>query len=291
LWHQTASKAYFPAQGDNIKFAGFTVIETIIFLAVSSALFVAVIVTVSGQQARAEFTYGVQEFSTRIEDVMNDVTTGFYQSNGSFRSTAPGGAAVVIAPIATNRGETADCILVGRVLQVGAAGVTGAPSPKESYRVMSVVGRRRVVAGGGLRDVGSLNESTTVLLTDVNAPGTVTTGVAPNGLQVGWIRVGGTSSPDYYAVGFFTTFSRYVDASVSVSGGVQVIPVVGSGYNQTDVNLVVPVSNIGASSAGAPASGVVICIQNSAATMHAELNLGGNLRQQSSDVNIKNGGC
>src|SRR3989344_2027390 len=59
---------------------GYTLAETLIFLVVSMVLFISAVRMVSGQQARAEFSYGIQEFATQIKDITNDVSTGFYHN-------------------------------------------------------------------------------------------------------------------------------------------------------------------------------------------------------------------
>jgi hypothetical protein len=182
-------------------------------------------------------------------------------------------------------------------MQFSAPGVAGAPSSQEAYKIFSAAGRRTVPDGTNTRDAASLHESTTELLTSINAPGTVLTGVAPNGLQIGWVRSGigdASTTPNYYAVGFFTTFSRYVDASRAL-GGIRVVPIKSSAPNQAELTLVDSVRAVGAMTDkdlnDLADLGTTICIQNSAGSMHAFLDLGGNLRQQSSDMNIKNGGC
>jgi hypothetical protein len=267
---------------------GFTVFETMIFLAVSSALFISVVFTLSGQQRRAEFTYGVQEYITRVEDVMNDISTGFYYNSGSFTCRAPLGT-VVITPGASQPGQNVDCILVGRVIQFGAKNIPGTSNSFQGYRVLSVAGRRTVIDGAHRRDVQSLNESTTEPIASSTAPSAVTTGILPNGLQIGWIKAGGTP---YGAVGFFTSFSQNVDASKAL-GGVQVIPIPGTSLDtlETPADLLIPIRNVGISSAVPPAGGVIVCIEDGSQTIHARLNLSGNLRKESSNVIIENGRC
>lgn len=75
---------------------GYTIIETIIFLAVTGAVFASTITIVSGQQARTEFTQAVRDVQTRIQDISNDVTTGFYHNPGTLRCNAnPGGPHII----------------------------------------------------------------------------------------------------------------------------------------------------------------------------------------------------
>ncbi len=68
--------------------SGYTIVEVMIFLGVSGALFFSVMLLVSGQQGRTEFSQSIRDFQSTIEDTANDVATGYYTSSGSFICTA-----------------------------------------------------------------------------------------------------------------------------------------------------------------------------------------------------------
>ena len=60
---------------------GYTIVETLIFLAVSALLFVSTIILISGRQAKAQFTNSVRDLVSDITDVANDVANGYYQTS------------------------------------------------------------------------------------------------------------------------------------------------------------------------------------------------------------------
>src|SRR5579862_8084966 len=56
---------------------GYTIIEVIIFLTVSAIIFAAAANLISGHQAEVEFDQTVRDTQTKVEDWINDVSTGF----------------------------------------------------------------------------------------------------------------------------------------------------------------------------------------------------------------------
>ncbi len=57
---------------------GYTIVETMIFLAVSSLMFISAMILINGRQSRAEFIQAVRVFEANLRDVANDVSTGYY---------------------------------------------------------------------------------------------------------------------------------------------------------------------------------------------------------------------
>lgn len=92
--------------------AGYTIVETLIFLAVSALMFVAAVAAISGRQNKAMFVNAVRDFETQIIDVANDVANGYYQVPGGISCTA----GVVAEDSTGTRGANKDCILIGRTL-------------------------------------------------------------------------------------------------------------------------------------------------------------------------------
>lgn len=122
---------------------GYTVVESMIFLAVSSALFVMVILTLQGRQAQAEFSAATREMESRIKDVINDVETGYYAGTENLECTVqqPRGE-LDFDPIDGQRGTSGDCIFIGKAIQFG---VTG---DDKAYNVFSIAGARTTWASG-----------------------------------------------------------------------------------------------------------------------------------------------
>ncbi|MBI3624088.1 hypothetical protein HY218_00480, partial [Candidatus Saccharibacteria bacterium] len=55
---------------------GFTIVESMIFLAVTGTLMLVAFLMINGKQAQAQFATGVRDFNSKIEDIINDISTG-----------------------------------------------------------------------------------------------------------------------------------------------------------------------------------------------------------------------
>ncbi len=99
------------------KQTGYTILEVLIFLAVSSLMFVSAMRAISGRQNQVQFAQSVKEFDAKLKDVINDVTTSYYPTNKTVDCLISAGGDVVIDD-ATNEalGTDDDCIYVGKVI-------------------------------------------------------------------------------------------------------------------------------------------------------------------------------
>ena len=59
-----------------IKTKGFTIVETLVVLGVTSVLATTALLMVSGRQARTQFYTGVQEFESTLQDISNGLPGG-----------------------------------------------------------------------------------------------------------------------------------------------------------------------------------------------------------------------
>ncbi|MEK7603237.1 MAG: hypothetical protein AAB459_03270, partial [Patescibacteria group bacterium] len=92
------------------------------FLAVSGALFVIAMGFISGRQNQAYFTSSLREFQQQIEDLINDVTTGYYPT-GSFTcqyDPSPGNPesanGISFSSVAAEQGTRDQCTFIGKVI-------------------------------------------------------------------------------------------------------------------------------------------------------------------------------
>jgi type II secretory pathway pseudopilin PulG len=258
---------------------GYTIVETLIFLAVSAAMFVSVMVLVSGQQQRTEFTQAVRTFEATMQDIANDVSTGFaaYPFNPGDTCKVTGGGAVVInsAPV----GGQQRCIFIGRVVQFAPSG-----ADNQTYRLSTVVGRQRVSAGG--REVTSLTEATPVALTPGTGPRASVPNLSQSNSLSGSARVGrvtsrqGAVTSDIGSFGFFTTFQTYSSAGTISSGSsrVDVAPVTGTSLSQSSAAMADRI----AAHAGTPTltplnpnGGITVCLLSNGSNQHALIRIGG----------------
>jgi hypothetical protein len=94
---------------------GYTIVEVMIFLAISGALFVSASALISGRQERTMFQQSVNTTSQTLEDILNDVSTGYYPSRSDFSCTYSGGA-LSLSAISSQQGTNQSCIFSGKLL-------------------------------------------------------------------------------------------------------------------------------------------------------------------------------
>jgi len=228
---------------------GFTIVETMIFLAISSLIFLSAILLVSGQQAKTEFLISVKDTDSQIQQLLSNVSAGFYSRSGNFKcadvspsgwtagqagfsgyainiSPPGGGGAGGLGTLGTSNG----CTFIGEVIQFSPSG-----NPYQ-YVVYPMVGREyKSDALGGLTPVKSLADADpTAVYSSVNNAGYnlstydgSQTFTLPYGLKVNnvtYLNPGVTNYP-YADIGIFTSFVNFNSASGA-----------GGNYNPNAVN-------------------------------------------------------
>ena len=116
---------------------GYTIVETMIVLAVSGVLFISAVAVFNGKQGRSEFTTSMQDIRSKIQDLANDVATG-YLPNSSFNSCtalSTGGPPKLAA--GNNIGTSEECIFLGKALNFPSG-----PTNNGRFQAYTVIGRR-----------------------------------------------------------------------------------------------------------------------------------------------------
>lgn len=254
---------------------GYTIIESLIFLAVSGSMVIAVITLIASQQGRTQFQQAVREFEVKLQDMANDISTGnalVTVRSGEYCAIGPGAAAVAeidsaIVPSATQR-----CIFVGRVLQFGG----------EQYTDYSLVGRQRIEAAGTTKETVNLSESRALIPESPYAPELKSIGA---GIEVERMCYddnvcNNLSAKKIGAFGFFTTFQNY-DASDQISSG-SIRVVAGALRDSTlgdnkatlrsKLNLAVDDPALLISN---PSAGITMCLKSGTSNQKAKVVIGG----------------
>lgn len=117
---------------------GYTIVEVMVFLAISGFMFIIAATFVSGKQSRAEFKQGMNDINTQVQQVINDVSNGFYPSNSNFSCVANGFSGVSISSgSSTMQGANQGCVFMGKVIQFGINGSNGV-----NYGIYTVAGNQ-----------------------------------------------------------------------------------------------------------------------------------------------------
>jgi type II secretory pathway pseudopilin PulG len=124
------------------KTGGYTILEVIIVLTVSSLLFAASVMGYVSQNRRTQFTDSVNNFAQDIQDVLNDVEVGFYPSANDFSCSADSSnSGYPYFPVGANQqGTNTSCIFAGKAIQFAPSTDGGTKSDIDIY---TLVGRRQ----------------------------------------------------------------------------------------------------------------------------------------------------
>lgn len=271
--------------------SGYTILESMIFLAVTGALFGMVAVTIQGQQQRAEFNQGVRDLESRVQDIMNDVATGYYTNTGTFRCSAlPSDPTPNIVAGSNNQGANLGCIFLGRAIQFGAHN-----SNRRDYTVFTVVGKQRVPGGVSPKEVNNYGEAAPTVARFANEQERI-----GGGISVAWVRSyhGGALMNNLGTVGFFSSLGKYEDTALSSgSNQLDLVPIPGSTLDDTPDGAANDIDSLRTTvptHTTPPVNvdgGVVVCLQNNGRAQHALLKIGGGNRRQATNVEFVEGDC
>lgn len=188
-----------------LKANGFTIIETLIVLAISGSMLVAVVAMISGQQGKTQFQQSINQVSQQIQQIIGDVSNGYYPVSNIFCS-ASGSSVSIIHSNGSSLGTNSDCVLVGKVIQFNQI-----PDPQQ-YIVYSMVGSR---TGNGANPIAIAPGAYTYTNVPIN---TTVTSLA-NGLSLAYTT--------------YTDINGVPQARNSNAFGILTSPVSGSGVTDT----------------------------------------------------------
>jgi prepilin-type N-terminal cleavage/methylation domain-containing protein len=115
---------------------GFTIIEVLVVLGLSSFLFVAAAMAMNGDQKQTEFDTGARQIYTQLQSLSSDVQNGLY-NNSSIYCSDSSGSPVFSTGSQNIQGTNFGCVYVGKAIQFN-------PSAANSsfYYVYSLVGNQ-----------------------------------------------------------------------------------------------------------------------------------------------------
>lgn len=245
---------------------GFTIVETMVVLAVTGVLFFSVVTVMAGRQNKTRFQQGINAAKVEIEQIISEVQTGYYPNMQNFKCAAGAGGDVVItsAAVGNEQGTNKDCVFLGKALQFSVTDEGGdkyAAYPLAGLRTATSLATTRARAVGQAAELKMLQY----------------------GIEPRWVRPAGGGNVG--AVGFVTSFDA-VGSGSQGSQSVRIVPVATSTLNQTvdtaraiiDANMVSsPVSN-----------GVRICYESGTTDQHGIVSISGG---GAVSLEIDNGGC
>ena len=277
-----------------LKEVGFTIVETMIVLAVTGALFVAIAATLSGRENEAEFVHAIQDAQAQIQQVIDQVSAGYYSNNNNFTCTSTsGGNSITIGPGSSTQGSNFGCVLLGKVIQFGV--LNSNSNQPEQYQVYTIAGLQ------GLQSTPSPGSKSPFQNADPTVVGAFTasdsglnnysiSGTLEYGLSTLWVKVinNNNSNTSIGAVGFLMQPGSLNSGNNGYSSGTQSIDLVPIVNTTLGIDQVSAVSDIDSSGPGGlrdsnlttdapinPANGVQICIASGGTNESGLITIGG----------------
>ncbi len=205
---------------------GYTIVEVMVVLAISSVMFLIASQFVNGKQQRAAFTQGANDFSDKLESIAGQVNDGQYTDIDLGTCTA-GPTGLSFSATTKTQGTNLNCSFLGKLLYFGAA--SGNPT---SYNLLNLAG---AVKNGTIpvTDITSAHPTVIDALT--------LTQQIPQSLEVAQMHVKDASGTyvDNYSLGFMQGFgaaNAASDTGTYLSGSQTTMLVYGTGLSTRTVS-------------------------------------------------------
>lgn len=122
---------------------GFTIIEIMIFLAVSGFIFLSVITLMSGKQDRTEFQTSVSQLDSQLQTLMSSISSGYYNYPIGGFGCQPSLTGPQFFGTTSGQGSHYGCALIGTVLQFDPS-IPGITNQNQAYETYPVAGNQFV---------------------------------------------------------------------------------------------------------------------------------------------------
>ncbi len=137
---------------------GYTLIEVILFLAISSALIVVALSGFSTRNRTVQFSQSMRDLEAMVKSVANDVTDGVFGNTSATCSDSSSPGMTITAGASGSK----NCIFLGKFITFGVAGDPAA------YRIYTVVGSKslsddsRDISAGGTSRIGAVKPTVVI---------------------------------------------------------------------------------------------------------------------------------
>lgn len=244
-----------------INSRGYTILEVMIFLAISGLMFVIASSFINGKQSKAEFRQGMSAINSQVKDVINAVSNGYYPATNSFKCQAgAAGLPTFSAPTAdTEQGNNQGCVFLGKFVQFGDPANVGGVD--ENYNIYSIVGRQFKTTSADGTLPKDFSESRPTIAPNITEHkkfeyGVNVTKITDNGVNI-------------VGFGFLNSFSSYNATSGNLESGAQSVTVVtlktGGSYsrNQDEATMTTQVNLLNDALDVQPNPNIVVCFDSS----------------------------
>lgn len=240
--------------------AGYTILEVLIFVALTSVMLVIAVSNITGNQRQTQFAQSARGFESVLNDVLNDTPTGYFPTNDTIgcRIDAVTNDPEIYNASAQTLGSNVECVYVGKALQFAPNGDTN------KVWVYPLAGRR--LALGTSEPVDTIDEARPVAVSIPTDPG-FTDAVQEISLQND-VRVtkiiNADTSAEYGSVAILTRFEGANPAGVADAQLVRVGAINGTSQGQNKITAVSAINMLkDPGTLITSTKGIVLCIADS----------------------------
>jgi prepilin-type N-terminal cleavage/methylation domain-containing protein len=270
---------------------GFTIVETLIVLAVTGILFLSVITLIDGKQSKTEFSQAINDVKNQLDQTINQASVGFYPNAANFNCTANTATGkIILTPVssgsatpATPQGSNTGCIFVGKVVHFYSS---TDPTP---YYVYTLAGAQFDTSGNIVTDI--MQADATVV------PKNTETNLLQFGLSVSSLKADTT---DIGSFALISSFGLYSGNNVkSGSAQINLLPIKQNSKltnaidveqqaieNYLDPSLGGGLTTLAEKTELNPAKGVTICLNSGGTAQSGKITIGGNGRALGTTLQI-----
>lgn len=272
------------------KSQGYTIVEVMIFLAVSTLLLASSVAVISGSQSKTQFMTSMYEIQQKIDAISNNVENGYYSSSTNVACSDPGGptALVINTGPAVDKGTNQQCTFFGKVIQFLDSG---------TVKIYSVASARQTTVGTRKVDVKDIKQAKPQVIPGSTETFQLRYGVKPSTMQS---EISGTFT-DIGAVGFFTDFAESSDPSdpslldnKALSSNFIGLPGTSLGSDTVSIsvmNTITDTLSYNYEDNLNPNGGITICFNSGTSNQFADITIGGGNKKGRTDMRIYPGSC
>lgn len=260
------------------KTAGYTILEVLIVFAITGGLLVSAMMYTSGQQSKNEFTQSINDIHAQINDVINNVQTGYYANLGGFNCTATSTGPDLVTAASTNQGTNDACTFIGRAIQFTVDG------DQSRYNIYNIAALR--LRFGTFQAAKTYSEAFPTAIypganTHTTVPDTAQKDTLLYGLKAVSIKYNSTQTAN--AVAFMT------DLGANNTQALNLVPIVSA--NQTPGAVADAISSINDSTLVNPSGGVIVCFQSGGTNQYGQITIDNTQRKLNTKLTIGSGNC
>lgn len=272
---------------------GFTIVEVMIVLAVTSAILISAMSLIGGSQNRTSFSQAVNDINTQITSTATNVANGYFASELPTTSACNATGSNGVPKFVTGGTNDGSCVYIGRVIQF---------TKNQDFYFHNVMGRRQ--SGAPLKEVTTMSAAEPQIIERISSLASTSTypltsqkKLLQGGLKVGEMAFNnGSGWQPTSGIAFTGSLAAY-NSTGSVESGAQTVDFVATVDNRVTDTKESFIRLFDTTFAGLynsqknPSQGIRICFDSGTTVQVAIITVGGGSRRTTTSTEFKKGKC